>query len=423
MLSRRKFLGLTGGAAAVAVGGTAAWRAGVDDRVHDAGGPTTTAPSTSTSTSSAPGHPGRVLVVVQLGGGNDGLNTLVPAGDGRYYDSRPNLGIAEGDVVALPGTSGYGFNPALGALAPYWAQGRVGAIESVGFPGQSRSHFQASDTWWNASLDNTVRTGWLGRWLDAVGDPTDPLRAIALGSGSPALVGEKAQSTVVLDPTGFALSTPSGVDADGLSRAFLATSAPLSSDPVIAAAQGAVPGTIDAVAKLTPSLTDPPTENGPIEEGKLTTLLGVAGRVLGLGLGTQIIVVSVSGFDTHANEAAAHPALLTDLATGLDGFLRAVDAQGRTDDVLVMTTSEFGRRVVENGSGTDHGKASMALLAGGGVAGGQVVGQADLGALDEGDLAIGIDTRSMYAVALDWLGGPTDDLLGATYDRYGLLKT
>jgi len=88
-----------------------------------------------------------------------------------------------------------------------------------------------------------------------------------------------------------------------------------------------------------------------------------------------------------------------------------------------MTTSEFGRRVVENGSGTDHGKASMALLAGGGVAGGQVVGQADLGALDEGDLAIGIDTRSMYAVALDWLGGPTDDLLGATYDRYGLLKT
>ncbi len=423
MLSRRAFLGLTGGAAAVAVGGTAAWRAMVDDRVHDASGSsTTTAPSPGTSTSSGPGHPGRVLVVVQLGGGNDGLNTLVPAGDGRYYDSRPTLGIAEGDVVALPGTSGYGLNPALGALAPYWAQGRLGAVETVGFPGQSRSHFQASDTWWNASLDNTVRTGWLGRWLDAVGDPSDPLRAIAIGSGSPALVGEKAQSTVVLDPTGFALSTPNGVDADALSRAFQATSAPLSSDPVIAAAQGAVPGTLDAVAKLAPALTDQPTDDEPVEEGKLTTLLKVAGRVLDLGLGTQIIVVSVSGFDTHANEAAAHPLLLTDLATGLDGFLQAVDVQGRTDDVLVMTTSEFGRRVAENGSGTDHGKASVALLAGGGAAGGQIVGQADLGALDEGDLAVGIDTRSMYAAALDWLGGPTDELLGDTYDRHGLVR-
>ncbi len=405
----------------MAVGGTAVWRASVDDHVHDASG-STTAPSTTTSTSTAPGRPGRVLVVVQLGGGNDGLNTLVPAGDGRYYDNRPNLGIAEGDVVSLAGTTGYGLNPALGALAPYWAQGRLGAVEGVGFPGQSRSHFEASDTWWNASLDTTVRTGWLGRWLDVVGDPSDPLRAIALGSGSPALVGEKAQSTVVLDPTGFALSTPDGVDADGLSRAFLATSAPLSSDPVIAAAQGAVPGTLDAVAELAPAMTDQPTEDGALEEGKLTTLLGVAGRVLDLGLGTQIIVVSVSGFDTHANEAAAHPALLDDLATGLDRFLQTVDAQGRADDVLVMTTSEFGRRVVENGSGTDHGKASVALLAGGGVAGGQVVGQADLGALDDGDLAVGIDTRSMYAAALDWLGGPTDDLLGDTYDRAGLVR-
>lgn len=421
MLSRRAFLGLTGGAAALAVGGTAAWRATVDDRVRDAS-PTTTAPSTSTSTSIAGANPGRVLVVVQLGGGNDGLNTLVPAGDGRYYDARPNLAIAEGDVVSLPGTTGYGLNPALGALAPYWAQGRLGAVEGVGFPGQSRSHFEASDTWWNASLDSTVRSGWLGRWLDTVGDPSDPLRAIALGSGSPALVGERAQSTVVLDPAGFALSTPEGVDAGGLSRAFLATSAPLSSDPVIAAAQGAVPGTLDAVAKLAPAMTDLPTENEAIEEGKLTTLLEVAGRVLDLGLGTQIIVVSVSGFDTHANEAAGHPELLSDLATGLDRFLQAVDAQGRSDDVLVMTTSEFGRRVVENGSGTDHGKASVALLAGGGVAGGQVVGQADLGALDDGDLAVGIDTRSMYAAALDWLGGPTDELLGDTYDRHGLLR-
>ena len=425
MLSRRAFIGMGGGAAAVAVGGTAAWRALIDDRVHQAADATTTTTTTtsSTSTTAAPAaHPGRVLVVVQLGGGNDGLNTLVPVGDGRYYDNRPRLAIAEHDAVALPGLAGYGLNPALAALAPHWTQGRLGLVDGVGFPGQSRSHFQASDTWWTASLENTARTGWLGRWLDAVGDPTDPLRAIALGAGSPALVGERAQSTVVLDPTGFALSTPDGVDADGLAHAFLATAAPLSTDPVIAAAQGAVPGTLSSVHSLAPALTDVATPDAAIEEGDLTTLLGVAGRVIDLGLGTQIIVVSVGGFDTHANEAAAHPDLLADLATGLDRFLQAVDAQGRSDDVLVMTTSEFGRRVAENGSGTDHGKASVALLAGGPVVGGQLVGQADLGPLDDGDLPVAIDTRSMYAAALDWLGGPTDELLGGTYDRHGLLK-
>jgi uncharacterized protein (DUF1501 family) len=367
-----------------------------------------------------------VLVVVQLGGGNDGLNTLVPAGDGRYYDSRPNLAVPEGQVVPLAGLTGYGLNPALAPLAPYWSNGRLGVVEGVGFPGQSRSHFQASDTWWKASVDNTERTGWLGRWLDAVGDPSDPLRAIAIGRGSPALVGRQARSTVVIDPTGFALSIPPGVDADQLTNAFVASAAPLSSDPVIAAAQGALPGTLNAVHALAPAMTDPPDEENLGEDGSLTNLLGVAGRVIGLGLGTQIVMVSVSGFDTHANEGAAHPALLTDLATGLDRLLQAVDAQGRADDVLVMTTSEFGRRVEENGSGTDHGKASVALLAGsplaGGHGGGQIVGQADLGVLVDGDLPVVIDTRSMYAAALDWLGGPTDELLGDTYDRYGLAQ-
>ncbi|MGZ4758532.1 MAG: twin-arginine translocation signal domain-containing protein [Acidimicrobiales bacterium] len=135
MLSRRAFLGLTGGAAAVAVGGTAAWRSLVDDRVHDATDPTTTTATPGTSTSIDPDHAGRVLVVVQLGGGNDGLNTLVPAGDGRYYDRRPTLAVPEDQVVALPGLTGYGLNPALGALAPYWAQGRLGLVEGIGFPG------------------------------------------------------------------------------------------------------------------------------------------------------------------------------------------------------------------------------------------------------------------------------------------------
>jgi len=114
--------------------------------------------------------------------------------------------------------------------------------------------------------------------------------------------------------------------------------------------------------------------------------------------------------------------LLADVARGIDGFLASIEAQGRADDVVLMTTSEFGRRVGENGSGTDHGQASVQFVAGAPVATAQVVGTSDLGHLDQGDLPIAVDTRSLYAAALDWLGGPTDDVLGGTYDRLGLLR-
>jgi uncharacterized protein (DUF1501 family) len=148
----------------------------------------------------------------------------------------------------------------------------------------------------------------------------------------------------------------------------------------------------------------------------------VAARVIDLQLGTQIIVVTVGGYDTHANQAQVHPALLADLAAGLDGFLGRVEAQGHGDRVALITTSEFGRRAAENGSGTDHGQASVQFVAGVPVASAQVIGQAELDRLDQGDLPIVIDTRSVYAAALDWLGGPTDEILGATYDRHALLR-
>jgi len=304
----------------------------------------------------------------------------------------------------------------------------------VGMPGQSRSHFSALDSWWRGVTDGSERTGWLGRWLDVVGDPTDPLRAISHGAGSPALVGERATSTVVFDPAGFVLKAPSGSSADELSTAFRASAEPLDADATLAAAQQSVPATLDAVAALGPAF---PTGGGASEQAsatgggavgakgpkELTTLLDTAARVIDLGLGTQVIVVTVGGYDTHANQAATHPVLLADLAAGLDGFLGQIEAQGRTDQVALITTSEFGRRAAENGSGTDHGQASVQFVAGGPVASAQLVGQADLGQLDQGDLPIVVDTRSIYAAALDWLGGPTDEVLGASYDRLALLRT
>jgi len=281
-----------------------------------------------------------------------------------------------------------------------------------------------------------------------VGDPTDPLRAITIGAGSPALASQRAASTVVFDPAGFRLSAPPGANPDRLSAAFRAAAAPLSPEATMAAAQQAIPATLDAVAALAPALqaatatnpsaTDPrttetttptttPTTSTRARAGNggakpLTDLLDVAARVIDLQLGTQVIVVTASGYDTHANQALAHPTLLADLASGLDGFLGQVEAQGHGDQVALITTSEFGRRAAENGSGTDHGQASVQFVAGGPVASARIVGQAQLDRLDQGDLPIVIDTRSVYAAALDWLGGPTDEVLGANYDRYGLLR-
>ncbi len=420
MLTRRRFLGLAGGTAAVVAGGALGWETLLDHHLdrHPDG-----------LTPSSGGATPRVLVVVQLSGGNDGVNTLIPAGDGRYFDARPTLGIKEADVVALAGTDRYGLHPKLAPLAARWQQGHLAAIDGIGFPDQTRSHFSASDTWWSATPGQPVTTGWLGRWLDATGDATNPLRAVALGGGSPALVGERAASTVVLDPAGFTLRTPRGADGDTIRQAFLACAAPLSPDPIGASAQHAIGSTLQAVDVLARAAgPDHPAGSAGTTKAadatSITGLLTTAAGIIDLGVGTEIIVVAGNGFDTHSDQARRHDGLLDDLAGGLTAFLDTLASRGQADQVLVVTTSEFGRRIGENGSGTDHGNGSVHFLAGPMVAGGQVVGQADLGDLVDGDLRSSIDSRSLYANALDWLSGPsgpTDDVLGQHADRYSLL--
>jgi uncharacterized protein (DUF1501 family) len=376
-----------------------------------------------------------------MSGGNDGLNTLVPAHEGRYFDARPTLRIKEDAIVPLAGIDQYGVHPSLKPLTALWEKGQLAAIDGMGFPGQSRSHFAASDTWWTATPGHNGTTGWLGRWLDATGDTTNPLRAIALGGGSPALVAQKAVSTVIIRPNAFELRAARARDAQDLRDAFLATAEPLANDPVLASAQHAIPGAVHAVdllaqatASATPPATSPPGKganggandpdvSGDPGETQFTDLLRTAAGIIGLGLGTQIILVSGSGFDTHADQAVTQGALLADLATGITQFTDALAASGKADEVLVVTTSEFGRRVAENGSGTDHGNGNVHLLAGTMLNRAQIVGQTGLGAEDQGDVRSTIDSRSLYANALDWLSpnGPADDVLGGHFDRYGLV--
>ncbi|MEO8697883.1 MAG: DUF1501 domain-containing protein [Acidimicrobiales bacterium] len=432
MLSRRKFIGIAGGVgAAGAAGGAALWSTLLSDHVDEAvdqrdvagaGAQADSASSTTTVNSKA----NRVLVVLQLSGGNDGLNTLIPS-DGRYRDARTTLAIPEAELVGI-NAAGYSLHPSLAALAPLWNTGMITALEGVGMKDQSRSHFKAMDTWWSATPGAASQTGWLGRWLDATenGKAPNPLRAIALGGGSPALVGVRALPTVVMAPAEFSIRTPRGCDAKTLTDAFLATAQPLvGGNDVFAAAQQSFPDTLEAIDLLQKVRAQASGQSATVRNGAqgATALLQSAAGIIEQGIGTQVVLVAVNGFDTHADQLDRQSALLSDVGDGIAQFVSRIQKAGKADDVLLITTSEFGRRVAENASvGTDHGNGNVSFVVGTGINGGKVVGDLGLGALVDGDVPVSIDTRSLYSVALDWLGGPADSVLGGNFDRYAILR-
>jgi uncharacterized protein (DUF1501 family) len=420
-LSRRSFVGMAAGGA---VAGVAAW-AGLVEAAVAAGAEAGTA---AAEPAGKAGSPARILVVVQAGGGNDGLNTVVPI-TGRYHDLRPTLGLKDDTLVALKGQTGYGLHPSLAALQSLWTAKQLAIVQGVGYPSNSRSHFQALDSWWSATPGKASATGWLGRWLDATSSGSDPLRAVSIGGGNPALRATRALSTAITDPAGFALATPPGVRPEALTAAFLRCASPVEGGGLRAAAQRAVSTAVGvrdrlADADLGRALPAPPADSGAGEyvAGDVTTGLQVAANLIAADLGTQVIMVNAGGFDTHANQAATHKALLADLGGGIARFQQAIAKSGHASRVLLVTTSEFGRRARENGSGTDHGNGGTHLLVGGGVRA-SVVGTPDLAKLDaQGDVAARIDVRSLYATGLTWLGGPVSQVLGRTYDTYGLLR-
>ena len=428
-LSRRTFIGAAGATAGAVAVGRGVWATMLSDSVEQSAligiG---SAPSTTTTLASSGAVPygDRILVVLEMAGGNDAINTLVP-GSGLYKDARRELALPSNELVTLAGTD-YTLHPALAPLAPHWDAGSMAAVAGVGLMEQSRSHFKAMDTWWSGSPGTPSQTGWLGRWLDATLEgPNDPLRAIALGGGSRALVGERTLATVVRNPANFSLKTFPNMDTDALIKAFLATAEPLAMSPELAAAQEAIPATLEAV-ELLASVSGGDDDGAMFGSGSqggamtATDLLQTAAGIITLGIGTRVITVGISGFDTHADQLPRHHELLADVGTGLAAFFERLAADGNLDKVMVVTTSEFGRRIQENGSyGTDHGTGGLQFVFGPEVVGGQVVGDLNLANPVDGDLPILIDTRSVYSVALDWLGGPTDEILAGPHDRLGLV--
>jgi uncharacterized protein (DUF1501 family) len=361
---------------------------------------TTLAPVTTAATT-APIATDRVLVVVQLSGGNDGINTLIPV-TGRYHDVRPTLGIPDDKLVKFPGVSDYGLHPSFAPLQGLLDAGHVAALASVGYPTPSRSHFLSLDNWWSATPGKVSQTGWLGRYLDVTGGTaSDPLRAVALGSGVPALRGVDSRATVVISPDTFKINAKSG---SGLVDGWK-----LIGGPNAVAAVDA----IDVFQRL--KVEAAANQDATAEEGNIAKSLALAAEMIIAKTPARVIHINTGGFDTHANQLETQAKLLGDLAAGLQHFNDRLTAAGMADHALVMTTSEFGRRVAENGSGTDHGKASVEFLVGPMVKGG-VIGKTDLVNLDDGDLKADIDFRSIYTTALNWLGGPSQEILLGTFE-------
>ena len=414
-ISRRRFL--TG----LGVAGTAAVASGYGLSVWRDGGSTSSSAPTAATTTTVPrlgtGHADRTLVVVELAGGNDGLNTVVPIADPAYRSLRPTLGVAD----AIPLDDVIGLHPKLAKLAARYQAGHVAIVEGVGYSDPNLSHFASLAYWWSGTPGHSGDTGWLGRYLDATVGFADPLAAVGIGPvPSPALLGTRSFATSIADATGLQPQLPAWVDTPDDLVAAWSRFAPASPDPsnVMGEIQQAIGLTARARRELTGVLRDAPApaaDDAYVKDGTATAALALAAQlVIGDHAPRVIYVNGLGDYDTHQGEAERHPALMTDLDAGLESFFTTLDSAGAGDRAMVMTVSEFGRRPAENGSGTDHGTAAPHLLIGSKVKGGRYGAPPPLTQLDEhGNLVQTTDFRTLYATAVqEWLGVDAEPIVG-----------
>jgi uncharacterized protein (DUF1501 family) len=361
------------------------------------------------------------LVVIELNGGNDGLNTVIPFENDLYYRNRPTLGVAKGQVIRLGDQ--IGLYPTMQAAAELFRAGKLAIVEGVGYPDPNRSHFRSMEIWHTASTAaKAPATGWLGRVLDQQFRPGDEenLRGLAFSAGLPqAFLSEKLSVPVIQQLEGFAGDSGNPPAKDKLLRE-LSSAGSARSAPVdflrrqAETAYRTAERLHDAAAKYKSDVAYP---------GDLGGQLRRAAQVIAADLGVRLLYVSQGGYDTHSQQAAAHPGLLGELSDALAAFQKDLEQLKVADKVLVLIFSEFGRRVDENASkGTDHGAASIMFLAGSKVKGGLVGEHPSLEKLGDGDLVHSIDFRSVYSSVLDrWLGCPSDKLLGEKFPELDLI--
>jgi uncharacterized protein (DUF1501 family) len=381
------------------------------------------------------GKDGKILVVIQLSGGNDGLNTVVPYGDDAYYRARPAIGHDAKTVLKI--NNYIGLHPNLAPLKEIWDDGKMAIMQGVGYPNPNRSHFRSMDIWQSAEPDRDVAdSGWLGRYFDNTCSGSDPHIGVAMGATLPlAMQGERVTPLSFDRPDSYRYT---GRDQehylelnhkDGVEPAAAPSSQP--AKPTIVRAKHEIEVTpasqldflhrtaMDAQVSSDDILRMTRTHQSPVaypgnEFGQ--GLKTVAAMIQG-GLPTRVYYVSLGGFDTHAGERGRHDNLMTQLAQGISAFYKDLKDQQNQDRVLMMTFSEFGRRVAQNASGgTDHGTAAPMFMIGSGLKQGLAGKYPSLTDLDQGDLKYNLDFRSVYATVLqNWMDTPSKPILGQQF--------
>jgi uncharacterized protein (DUF1501 family) len=370
------------------------------------------------SQSPLPGLPGasdvadRCLVIVNLQGGNDGLNCVVPHGDPGYYRMRPSLAIPQTQVLAIDAQTG--LNPGMRTFKSMYDRGMVAIVQGVGYPNPDHSHFRSTEIWQTAAPDRYEHTGWLGRYLDDAALPESNLfNGVAISDVLPeVLVSNRTDVPAVAQVAGYGLASDSNGSMRGTySQVTRDRGLPFSS-PYLGHVMEITDHAQRGSEEL-PGLIAGYQAKASYPATPLGRSLALAAQIVGSKLGTKIIYVQHGSFDTHVSQLATQNRLLTEFSDAMGAFYDDLAAHGNNNRVLTMTFSEFGRRIDENASrGTDHGEASPLFLIGGGVKGGLYGTPPELSTANMNNVRFTTDFRSVYATVLEkWLGRPAQPLL------------
>ena len=352
----------------------------------------------------------RILVMLRLKGGNDGLNTIVQRGNDTYYNIRPTLAVQENGLWAL--SDDYGMPNELLGLQPFWESGRMKVVHNVSYPNQNYSHFRSSDIWASASDSNElVTTGWMGRWLEQ----DLPAFLSAPPVVPPALqIGVQPNMIFRSETANYALAISNPAEFYQIAQTgTLYESGNLGNQPFERELRY-VRQVANSAFRYSESIQrayNDGSNQTPYPNNYLAEQMAIVARMIKGGLGTKVYMVTIDGFDTHSNQANFHPNLLDAVGSSVAAFYADLQASGHSQNVLTMSFSEFGRTIYENGSaGTDHGTGAPMMLFGDGL-GSTFLGEApDLDNTDQyGDPYFSVDFRSVYASVLqNWLCTPEE---------------
>jgi uncharacterized protein (DUF1501 family) len=362
---------------------------------------------------------GRILVILQLEGGNDGLNTVIPYNDDEYHKARPGIGVGRQAVLRLDDY--HGLHPQLAGFKELYDAGALAIIQGVGYPHQDRSHFRSMDIWQSASLEAVAPDrGWIGRALDlntASSAPEAPALAVGVQRLPLALTSADVNVPTIADVESFRLNLGGDGDSQRIRRELMQRLAQPGADShgellLLQRAAASAYRTAETLAEVTRDARAAAAYPGT----RLAQQLKLVSQLIRGELGARIFFTSLGGFDTHSQQQGAHQGLLAELAGAVAAFYADLKEHKLDQQVALATYSEFGRRVKENGSlGTDHGAASQMFVVIPGK-GGIVGAHPSLTDLDDGDLKFHTDFRSVYATLLEkWLGYAAEPVLAERF--------